>query len=107
MRSRRTFRYCIAQLLLAWAVVILHAQARVERLEILERQDFAARTSFGSSGAYEKLRGRAWFALDPAAPANAQIADLTCPTRWARRHIQHRFFVPRPVDASRGNNTSA
>ncbi len=107
MHNHRTFRCCIAQLLLALAVAIPHAQARVERLEILERQDFAARTSFGSSGAYEKLRGRAWFALDPAAPANAQIADLKLAPRDGRGLVTFStdFLVLRPVDASRGNNT--
>ena len=98
---------CIALLLLALATAMPHAQARVERLDILERQDFAAGTSFGSSGAYEKLRGRAWFALDPAAPANAQITDLELAPRDGRGLVTFStdFLVLRPVDASRGNNT--
>ena len=41
------------------------AAARVERVEILSRQPFAAGAEFGPAGAYEKLRGRAFFALDP------------------------------------------
>lgn len=107
VRSHRTFRRCFAELLLALAVAIPHAQARVERLEVLEREDFAAKTPFGMSGAYEKLRGRAWFALDPEAPANAEIADLGLAPRDGRGLVTFStdFLVLRPVDASRGNNT--
>jgi Alpha/beta hydrolase domain len=107
VRSHRTFRRCFAELLLALAVAIPHAQARVERLEVLEREDFAAKTPFGMSGAYEKLRGRAWFALDPEAPANAEIADLGLAPRDGRGLVTFStdFLVLRPVDASRGNTT--
>ena len=107
MHNRRKFPCPIAQLLLALAMVIPHAQARVERIDILERQDFAARATFGSAGAYEKLRGRAWFALDPAAPPNAQIADLKLAPRDAHGLVTFSadFLVLRPVDASRGNGT--
>ena len=51
--------------------ISLPAAARVERIEILSRQAFAAGAEFGHAGAYEKLRGRAFFALDPEAAANA------------------------------------
>jgi alpha/beta hydrolase family protein len=83
------------------------AEARVERLEILSRQAFAAGTEFGSAGAYEKLRGRAWFAVDPNAAANAPIADLKLAPRDNRGLVQFGadFLILRPADASRGNGT--
>ena len=37
------------------------AVAKVERIEILSREPFANGAAFGTAGAYEKLRGRAWF----------------------------------------------
>ena len=58
------------------AACVAPAAARVERIEILSRQPFAAGVEFGAAGPYEKLRGRAFFALDPNAVANAPIADL-------------------------------
>src|SRR4029453_11003562 len=83
------------------------AEAGVERLEILSRQAFAAGTEFGAAGAYEKLRGRAWFAVDPSAAANAPIADLKLAPRDNRGLVQFGadFLILRPADASRGNGT--
>ena len=81
------------------------AAARVERLEIVSRQAFAAGAEFGSVGAYEKLRGRAVFVLDPNAVANAPIADLKLAPRNDRGLVEFsaEFLVLRPVDAARGN----
>src|ERR1700719_3058717 len=66
----------IAAALALFVILVAPAAARVERVEILSREPFASGTSFGPAGAYEKLRGRAFFALDPEAAANAAIADL-------------------------------
>jgi hypothetical protein len=81
------------------------AWARVDRVEIVSRQPFAATTAFGKTGAYEKLRGRAWFALAPDAPANAPIADLALAPRNDRGLVEFSadFLMLRPVDAARGN----
>ena len=62
-------RQLIVGLSLAATCFSLPADARVERIEILSRQAFAAGTEFGHAGSYEKLRGRAFFALDPDAAA--------------------------------------
>ena len=70
-----------------------------------EQTAFAPGTEFGQAGAYEKLRGRAWFALDPEAAANAPIADLKLAPRNNRGLVifSAEFLVLRPVDAARGN----
>ncbi len=44
------------------------AIAAVQSVEILERVPFAEGMRFGEAGAYEKIRGIAHFALDPALP---------------------------------------
>ena len=82
------------------------AQAKVERVEILSRQPFAGGAAFGTAGAYEKLRGRAWFALDPEAAANRPIADLPLAPRDARGLVTFSadFLVLRPVDAAHRND---
>ncbi len=81
------------------------AFARVERLEILSSEPFADGTEFGQAGAYEKLRGRAWYALDPNDRANAPIADLKLAPRNNRGLVifSAEFLVLRPVEAAQGN----
>jgi Alpha/beta hydrolase domain len=83
------------------------AAAKVERVEILSREPFANGTAFGAVGVYEKLRGRAFFALDPAAAANAPIADLKLAPRRADGQVVFTadFLLLRPADAARGNGT--
>jgi hypothetical protein len=83
------------------------APAKVERIEIVSRQPFAGGARFGAAGAYEKLRGRAWFALDPSADANRPIADLALAPRNERDLVAFSadFLMLRPSDPGRGNDT--
>ena len=77
------------------------AQAAVERIEIVERTPFAPGVEFGHAGAYEKIRGIAYFALDPLTPANARVVDLKHAPRDARGRVtfQSEFVLLRPVRA--------
>ena len=59
-------------LLLAVFAVSL-VQARVVRVEITSRTDIQEGKPFGNAGAYEKIIGRVYFAVDPGEPA--QPAD--------------------------------
>jgi hypothetical protein len=97
-------RIIIAGLALT-AVCVSPATARVEQVEIISRQPFGSGVAFGAVGAYEKLRGRATFALDPEAAANASIADLKLAPRNNRGLVIFTtdFLVLRPVDAAHGN----
>ncbi len=99
---RLPLRILVLTAALAWTGL---AQAGVERIEILTQKPLADGQGFGKSGAYEKLRGRAWFALDPRAPANAAIADLKLAPRDADGRVRFNadFVVLRPVDAAKGN----
>ncbi len=96
----------IASLSLAATCFSSAASARVERIEILSRQSFAAGTEFGA-GSYEKLRGRAFFTLDPDAAANGPIADLKLAPRNDRGMVEFsaEFLVLRPADVARRNGT--
>jgi hypothetical protein len=100
-------RIITAALLLTAACVSLPAAARVERIELLSRQDFAPGIEFGDAGAYEKLRGRAFFALDPNAAANAPVTDLKLAPRNTRGLVEFsaEFLVLRPKVTARGNGT--
>jgi hypothetical protein len=83
----------------AIAAISLSAQAAVERIEIKERTAFAPGVTFGEAGAYEKIRGVAYFALDPKAPANTAIADLKLAPRDARGRVlfSSEFVLLRPA----------
>src|SRR6266446_6785142 len=107
-REARIMRQLIiAGLSLATACFLSPASARVERIEILSRQAFAAGTEFSHAGAYEELRGRAFFALDPDAAANGPIADLKLAPRNNRGLVEFsaEFLVLRPADVTRRNGT--
>src|SRR6516162_3924901 len=95
---------CLLLIFTAWTGV---AKAAVDRLEILERRLVAEGAAFGASGAYEKIRGRAWFALDPHAAANAAIADLVLAPRDVRGLVTFgaEFLMLRPAEPARGNGT--
>ena len=75
------------------------ATAAVERVQVLERTAFAPGEAFGPAGAYEKVRGIAYFALDPEAAANARIVDLKRAPRDARGRVvfSSEFVMLRPV----------
>ena len=96
-----------ALLSLILALTAAAAEARVERLEVTERVPFAEGTAFGDAGAYEKIRGVAHIALDPADPANARIVDLGLAPRDARGLVTFRapFLMLRPADPAKGRGT--
>ena len=59
-------------------LVLLPAMSHAEliRVEIATRVDVLNGKAFGDVGPYEKLRGTAYFAVDPANERNRIIADI-------------------------------
>ncbi|MBS0394092.1 MAG: hypothetical protein JSR54_05660 [Proteobacteria bacterium] len=102
----RTLRIWLRRMLVMGAILPCASLAAVERVEISERVPFAPGVTFGEFGAYEKIRGTAWFALDPARRANRGIVDLSRAPRDARGHVTFKseFVLLRPV-AGGGNGT--
>jgi hypothetical protein len=109
--AEQTHRRCrlslIATTFCVAAAFSTPASARVERIDIVSREPFAAGAAFGAAGAYEKLRGRAVIVLDPNAAANAAIADLALAPRNELGLVEFSadFLVLRPVDPARRNGT--
>src|SRR5215472_13985037 len=91
--------------LLAFLMLIVPAQARVTRIDILRTEPFAGGAPFGTVGAYEKVVGRFHGELDPAAPLNAGIVDLDKAPRNPRGRVEYSadFYILRPVDLAKGN----
>jgi hypothetical protein len=79
----------------------------VDHIVIEERQSFADGTAFGAVGPYEKLRGRAFFVIDPKSAANRPIVDLDKAPRDARGLVRFssEFLLLRPVAPAAGNGT--
>ncbi len=75
------------------------------RLEIATRKPFAEGQSFGNVGSYEQIDGLAHFAVDPAHPDNAVIADIALAPRNADglAEFSADFRIIKPVDNDHGN----
>ncbi len=74
-------------------------------LAITGRFPFAGGHVFEGGGAYERIKGRARFAVDPAAPAQAGITDLdkAAVDRDGKVRFEADFSLLQPVDMARGN----
>jgi hypothetical protein len=85
------------------------AQARVTRLVVdaVESPTYAGQ-SFGTVGAYEKLRGRVFGELDPADRRNSLIQDIQLAPRNAAGRVEYiaSFTLLKPVDMARANGGS-
>ena len=93
---------CIAAIAVGIAV---GAEARVERLEIVERSAFADGLAFCAAGPYERIVGRVHYSVDPDDPANARIVDLALAPRDESGSVSFvgDFIMLKPADPARGN----
>ncbi len=84
------------------------AEARVTRVEILSRSEIQDGRAFGLAGAYEKITGRIYFAVDPANAHNRQIIDLEKAPRNAQGEVEFsaNFYLLRPRDIDKGNGAA-
>jgi hypothetical protein len=78
----------------------------VTRFVVEQRRLFADGKQWGSSGAYERLDGRAYMQVDPRDPQNAVIVNLDKAPRNAQGMVEFSspFFILKPVDMRRGNH---
>jgi Alpha/beta hydrolase domain len=77
---------------------------RVE-LQIDERVPFAGGHGFGDVGSYERLSGRARFAVDPRAAAQQEVVDLDKAPVDADGLVRFAgdFMILKPIEMHRGN----
>ena len=64
--------------------------------------------AFGTVGAYEKLSGKVYFAVDPNNPHNKIIADVDKAPKNSQGKVEFSadLFILRPKDAARGNGVA-
>lgn len=81
-------------------------QARITQVRIDQVETFADATTFGATGAYQRVIGVAKGELDPADPRNAGIADIARAPRNAAGKVEYEtdLFILRPIDPAKGNH---
>jgi hypothetical protein len=82
-------------------------QAALVRVEVSERSPILEGKSFGKSGAYERVIGKAHFAVDPMAAANRDVVNLQLAPRNAKGQVEFYadFVIFAPTDPKAGNGT--
>src|SRR3954451_1711453 len=87
------------------ALAAAPASAEVVRIEVQSRADVATGAGFGTAGAYEKVSGRIFFAVDPSLPANRSITDIDKAPRNAAGRVEFSsdFYLLKPKRIERGN----
>ena len=78
------------------------------RIEVSERSDVLAGKSFGSVGPYERLVGKAYFAVDPKLPANQIVCDIDKAPRNDSGLVEFSsdIYVLKPRDSKNGNGAA-
>ncbi|MHB8608930.1 MAG: alpha/beta hydrolase domain-containing protein [Candidatus Acidiferrales bacterium] len=81
------------------------ADAHVTHIEIISRSDIQDGHAFGLAGAYEKIVGRVYFAVDPANIHNRQIVDLDKAPRNAQGEVEFSadLYLLKPKVMDKGN----
>lgn len=81
------------------------SHAELVRVQVTSRVDVLHGTSFGAAGPYEKIWGKAYFAIDPAHPRNRIIADIALAPRNRDGKVEFSadLFILKPKDPTRGN----
>src|SRR5262249_39576425 len=93
--------------LLVVVSLISSAKGRVVRVEVTSRADIQDGKAFGATGAYERITGRVFFALDPANVHNRQIVDLDKALRNPNGEVEFSadLYLLKPKDMSKGNGS--
>ena len=83
------------------------APAALVRVEVTERSAILDGKAFGKAGAYERMIGKAYFAVDPLAAANRDVVNLALAPRNAKGQVEFYadFVIFAPMDAKKSNGT--
>ena len=78
------------------------------RLEVSERTDVLEGKPFGKTGPYERIVGKAYFAVDPKLPANQIITDIDKAPRNDEGKVEFSadVYVLKPRDPKFGNGAA-
>jgi Alpha/beta hydrolase domain len=87
------------------AIAPVAAQARIVRLEITKTMPAFGGRSFGKTGAYERVIGKAYGEVDPRSPSNFMIQDIALAPKNARGMVEYSTDIDilRPADRTKSN----
>jgi len=93
----------------AWILPILLPAllpAALLRIEVSERGDVQGGKAFASAGPYERIAGKAYFAVDPNLPANKIVTDIAKAPRDEDGLVEFSadFYCLKPRDPQHGNH---
>jgi hypothetical protein len=85
--------------------VAVTVSATVVRIEVTERTDVLDGKPFGAAGPYERIIGKAYFAVDPKLPASRIIADIDNATLNDQGLVEFSsdLYLLKPRDPAKGN----
>jgi hypothetical protein len=94
-------------ILLAGSFALPCVRAEVVRIEVKSRADLLEGKSFGTIGAYERVSGKIYFAVDPRNSANRIVTDIDKAPKNAAGKVEFSsdFYMLKPKDLGRGNGT--
>src|SRR6185312_16130058 len=105
-----SLRGILGMVLISLIAVLAPSMTRAEvmRVDISSRQDVLGGKAFGTVGAYEKLSGKVYFAVDPNNPHNKIIADIDKAPRNSQGKVEFSadLLVLRPKDPAHGNGVA-
>ncbi|HUE05575.1 MAG TPA: alpha/beta hydrolase domain-containing protein [Bryobacteraceae bacterium] len=80
--------------------------AALLRIEVSERSDVLDGKAFAAAGPYERIVGKAYFAVDPNLPANKIITDIVKAPRDEKGMVEFSadFYCLKPRDPHHGNH---
>ena len=98
---------CVLRQLLLSFLIPAALTAGLARVEVTERSPVLDGKPFGAVGPYERLVGKAYFAVDPAASANRDVVNLARGPRNAKGLVEFYadFVIFAPRDPAKGNGT--
>jgi hypothetical protein len=95
--------------ILSWMAFMLFPSvslAEITKIAIEKREPFAGGHEFAGTGAYEKIIGKAYGAIDPGNALNKVIVNLEKAPKNAQGLVEYDvdFYIMRPVEAAKGNH---
>ena len=95
-----------AAVLAAACLYMPSVQARITEINVQQVEPFAAGSTFGTTGAYERVWGVAKGELDPLDARNKGIVNIDKAPRNSNGKVAYEveWFMLRPHDASKGNH---
>jgi hypothetical protein len=84
------------------------ARAEVTRIEVTSREDVLNGKSFGAVGPYERIIGKAYFAVDPKNPRNQIVPNIEKVPKNAQGMVEFSadIYILVPKDQTKGNGVA-